>query len=322
MSVATSPSTPASAANAPIAPRETAFSATRTKIAYSTITTTGRWLPLASPWPAPNGINCNDFLYHFNHDQLDEPTQTTETVTAYPPWLASFDVPAGSCLPSEAGYQHSVRSKSSISLGPTFVCPEAYTTATSSWDAPNQMESIECCPSDYQHRTSVIERSAMCMSSIAPQGTYTILHLDEKWSSLEASLVTVTESDLTVVATPLTGYKFEMVSGQRTMKTTTTATTIPTTTSEPEPTSEPSTSKTNIPPMSPQAKLALALMFSIIGVGMVLGLAILFIVIMQRRKRLKRQSELVLLQRPQTEVLGVYRPVDESDHDVPPPYQR
>jgi len=113
----------------------------------STVLTVGGtptvFLPLPTPWPS--GDSCTSNIY------LHTPVSNPNTFLAWDPlYGASMDTRAQSCLPPQVSSWWAFERAASISqytaLGPTFVCPQAY-SAVQTVIVASSLQQIFCCPS-------------------------------------------------------------------------------------------------------------------------------------------------------------------------------
>jgi len=109
----------------------------------STITKTTSWMPVTTAFAAP--ANCSSIIWG-----------------AHAPWLAVNDPgyglsvdPGLTCLPPPATtWWEQNNTATAFSIGPTIVCPQAYTTATTSVNDSSTF--VACCPSWVQVKKCVL----------------------------------------------------------------------------------------------------------------------------------------------------------------------
>lgn len=102
---------------------------------------TTAFLPLPSAWPS--GTDCTSNLY------LHTPIDGVLTFLAWDPlYGASMVLSAQSCLPPQVSNWWSQPVDESIytALGPTFVCPEAYSAVQTAVVSSSLLQTF-CCPS-------------------------------------------------------------------------------------------------------------------------------------------------------------------------------
>ena len=99
------------------------------------------FLPLPTAWPSGSG--CAENIY------LHTPTNTPYTFLAFDPLFgATMVTSAQSCLPPQVSTWWSQKNGEATftALGPTFVCPQAY-TAVQTVLVATSLQQIYCCPS-------------------------------------------------------------------------------------------------------------------------------------------------------------------------------
>ncbi|PQE29740.1 LPXTG-motif cell wall anchor protein [Rutstroemia sp. NJR-2017a WRK4] len=114
------------------------------------------WLPISTAWPLIT--QCSTLIY------IDGGSKAY----AWDPFYGNvINTNAPLCLPREVT---SWWLGTSYSLGPTFTCPQAYTTATTSVHTPGMTE-VFCCPSQYDLATELpthgaVDYPSQCMSTL------------------------------------------------------------------------------------------------------------------------------------------------------------
>lgn len=99
------------------------------------------FLPLPTPWPAGDGCTSNLYLH--------TPVSNPHTFLAWDPLYGASMIPsAQSCLPPQVSSWWSQPASESTytALGPTFVCPQAY-SAVQTVLVATSVQQVFCCPS-------------------------------------------------------------------------------------------------------------------------------------------------------------------------------
>lgn len=109
---------------------------TPTALTVSGTPTPVSFIPLSTPYPSKDG--CSGYIY----EQVDG-----HFIAWDPFYGASLDTKARSCFPSEVSSWWSQAAETSIftALGPTFVCPGAY-SAVQTVVIASDTQKVFCCP--------------------------------------------------------------------------------------------------------------------------------------------------------------------------------
>ncbi|KAK4449849.1 hypothetical protein QBC34DRAFT_462464 [Podospora aff. communis PSN243] len=178
--------------------------------------------PVPTPWPKP--ADCTQYIYRQQNNGL---------LLAHDPMYPSIiEQRAQSCFQPEVSswWLQPTTANPSSALGPTFVCPESYTTVhtttlPNSNSAAAQTQYIYCCPPDFTLGAIFppnIRSVAQCTSTLAPGASLSFQSLTpiSGASTPVPSSTIVTSSAATVFAPPVNGYNIV----QRQSATTSTAT--------------------------------------------------------------------------------------------------
>ncbi|KAK1705146.1 uncharacterized protein CLUP02_06578 [Colletotrichum lupini] len=171
------------------------------------VTASGRptvYYPLSTPWP--QAIGCSAQFYR----QLD-----AGTVLAWDPYFGKdIDDSAASCFPPEvtSWWFQTLSQTTSIALGPTFVCPEAYTAAQTRLE-DGGLQHVYCCPKDYTFHVpqpTLPVFPSQCLSEVTAGETifYQSLTASGGKQTHFATGTVVKTGTLTVWAVPINGYNF------------------------------------------------------------------------------------------------------------------
>ncbi|KAH8817513.1 hypothetical protein F5884DRAFT_631487, partial [Xylogone sp. PMI_703] len=174
----------------------------------STILTMGGtptvFLPLPTAWPA--GDDCTSNLY------LHTPVSNPNTFLAWDPLYGeSMVTSASSCLPPQvtAWWNQGSSNTPYTALGPTFVCPEAY-SAVQTVLVAKTLQQMFCCPSQYSllipqpNKAKVFP--SQCISTI--DGGQTVTYLSQQASPDQFTATVVMDSAATIFAIPVNGFNF------------------------------------------------------------------------------------------------------------------
>ncbi|KAJ9133329.1 hypothetical protein NKR23_g10833 [Pleurostoma richardsiae] len=261
-------------------------------------------LPLSTPWPS--GKDCASNIY----EQLDGHFLAWDPV-----YGQSFDTAARTCFPPQVtSWWLNSATATSVALGPTFVCPEAYSAVQTALVA-EETQYVYCCPSDYSlfvvQPTTTAAFPSQCTSLATPGQELQFLTIFQSGNGVAFSQATsiVESSTVTVFGIPVNGYNF----AQSTSST-------PSTTLQPTP----STTDTSIAASSHASSLASAgsagspVGVSVgVSVGVVLGVLALgagaFFLWRRRRRRMHRSR--VMMLEPPAEAQGL-GPIAASEYEI------
>ncbi|KAH8649099.1 hypothetical protein BX600DRAFT_474541 [Xylariales sp. PMI_506] len=156
--------------------------------------------PLATAWPYSSG--CSSYIYK----------RVDSTFLAWDPLYGQkFDTAAAECLaPAITSWWNPVDdSETSTALGPTFVCPEAY-TAAETVVVSTSTQKVYCCPSGYAFAAAQADARGFptqCISSVTSGDTLSFLSLTLTDDTTSVSTtVTTADAIITVYAIPVNGY--------------------------------------------------------------------------------------------------------------------
>ncbi|KAI0121278.1 hypothetical protein BJ170DRAFT_698428 [Xylariales sp. AK1849] len=238
------------------------------------------FFPLSTSWPSTE--SCSSYIYR----QLDG------HFIAWDPFYGSnLDTNAASCqAPQVTSWWNQVtNAATSTALGPSFVCPEAYTAAQTLLVATSTQH-IYCCPSLYTFVVAQADTPAFpsqCISHVIPGETLAFLSLNIVSGVTSATTITSTAdtSTITVIGIPVNGYDVQSTSSSTSAAATGASTT----------TGTGSTSVTAIPPATASASAGVPLATSVgASIGVVFGVLIAAVVgflLWRRRWRSKVQRE-------------------------------
>ncbi|ERF72717.1 hypothetical protein EPUS_04770 [Endocarpon pusillum Z07020] len=169
------------------------------------------WVPITTAWPSQSGCDQSFWSY------------VPSTIAGWDPGYGISVEPTLSCLPEGAtAWWNQARlgpnSNTKISIGP-IVCPEAYTTATTSaQDATSTL--VACCPSGYTFARLLQDgNTGECVSELNPGQviTYAVRNQFQSWFLTTLSL----ESSTTIAGIQLNGWNVATVSSSAIPSTTT-----------------------------------------------------------------------------------------------------
>ncbi|KAK1749851.1 hypothetical protein QBC47DRAFT_365904 [Echria macrotheca] len=161
-----------------------------------------QFLPLSTPWPA--ATDCASKLYQHDDGRM----------LAWDPFYGrAFDAKVQSCHAPEVSawwFQTAPPITTYTALGPSFACPQRYSTvqvALLADDTPY----VYCCPSQYdllvpQPLTKAFP--SQCVSSIFPGQTFTYLGLTETTKRVLMTSV-VRTGTVTVFGVPVNGFNIK-----------------------------------------------------------------------------------------------------------------
>ncbi|CZR56665.1 uncharacterized protein PAC_06554 [Phialocephala subalpina] len=267
-----------------------------TSVASAILTVGGtptEFLPLATPWPSGDGCAANIYLH--------TPVSSPNTFLAFDPLFgASMVASARSCLPPQvtSWWNQGTSASPYIALGPTFVCPQAY-SAVQTVLVATSLQQVFCCPSQYSFLVPQPNRGGVfpsqCMSTISSGQTFAFLSNQAQSDAFTATVVMSTTA--TVFGIPVNGFNFATGSisssstsaGQSATVAVTSQGTAPTTTAPPTSTgssSQQTSSKTpsTSPSLGETVGISIAVVFSVLLVGVVAY------VLWKRRKQARPKS--------------------------------
>ncbi|KAE8443173.1 hypothetical protein EG329_002271 [Mollisiaceae sp. DMI_Dod_QoI] len=233
-------------------------------VASTTLTVGGTptvFLPLPTPWPS--GLGCADNIYV--HTPIGNPT----TFLAWDPLFGASMMPtARSCLPPQvtSWWSQGAAANPYTALGPTFVCPEAY-SAVQTVLVASSLQQIFCCPSQYSllvpQPTKGGAFPSQCMSTVTEGQTMTFLSQQGEPDAFMATVIM--NQTATAFGIPVNGFNLATTSSMFPSQTTTIPTTseanTPASTTQPTSTgtaSQPNRSTAPSTSLSPGASAGIA----------------------------------------------------------------
>ncbi|KAL1858186.1 hypothetical protein Daus18300_010068 [Diaporthe australafricana] len=157
------------------------------------------FLPLPTPYPSGDGCGTNIY-------QL---TATAPTFLAWDPVYGQSVTDATSCFPPQVTTWWLQASTALIytALGPTFACPEAYSTVSTTL-VESSVQEVYCCPSQFTLLSAQPDKGgsfpSQCTSALTEGQTLSWFTGVESGSSL--STTTVFTSPATMFGVPVNGF--------------------------------------------------------------------------------------------------------------------
>ncbi|KAG6357686.1 hypothetical protein INS49_013565 [Diaporthe citri] len=157
------------------------------------------FVPLPTPYPSEDGCGTNIY-------QL---ASTTPTFLAWDPAYGKSVTDAASCIPSQVSTWRFQDPDALLytAIGPTFVCPEAYSTVSTTVTA-SSVQKVYCCPSQYTLLSAHPNEAAVFPSqwtSMITEGQ-TLSWFTGMASGSSLSTTTVFTSPATMFAGPVNGF--------------------------------------------------------------------------------------------------------------------